>query len=351
MAAARIALCAVILFAAACTQKHKSDASGDSSAAGAGEVNVYSGRHYDSDRAIFDAFAAKTGVKVNVIEAGADALIERLDREGAASPADVFIAADAGMLWRAKARGLLQPITNPETLAQAPAQFRDPDGEWIGLSKRVRVIIVNKDAALPISIDSYDDLANPALKGAVCVRSSTNVYNQSLMAWMIETEGAEKAKAWARGVVDNFARAPEGNDTSQIEAVAAGQCKLAIVNSYYLARFVEGEDEKAKAVRQKVGLITPNQATTGAHVNVSGASVTRHAPNAANAEALIAFMLSPESQSAFAAGNNEYPIVSGVAASGPIATFGAFKVDDAPLAALGAHQAEAVRILDEVGWR
>jgi iron(III) transport system substrate-binding protein len=342
-------LLSVVLLAAACAPKSETNSADDGALAG--EVNVYSGRHYDADLAIFDAFTKATGVKVNVIEAGADALIERLDREGSASPADLFIAADAGMLWRAKSRGLLRPISNAETLALAPAQFRDAAGAWVGLSKRVRVIIYNKDAAFPVAIDSYDDLADPALKGALCVRSSTNVYNQSLMAWLIEKEGAERARAWAQGVVANFARAPEGNDTSQIEAVAAGQCKIAIVNSYYLARFVNGDDEKSKAIREKVGLIIPNQETTGAHVNISGAGVTRHAPNAKNAEALIAFLLSPESQAAFAAGNNEYPVVDGIAPTGPIATFGDFKSDDAPLGLLGANQADAVRILDEVGWR
>lgn len=317
----------------------------------AGEVNVYSGRHYDSDLAIYDAFTAKTGIKVNLIEAGGDELIERLSREAEASPADLFITADAGMLWRAKQRGLLRPIENAEILARVPAHFRDADSDWVGLSKRARIIIYNKSKGAPAGLATYADLSKPEFRGKICVRSSTNVYNQSLLASIIEHVGEAKAEEWARGVVANLARAPEGNDTTQIEAVAAGECDLSIVNSYYLARYIGAEDEKMRMIGSKVGFLFPNQQTTGTHVNVSGAGVARYAPNPENAEALIAHLLGDEAQQAFAGGNNEYPVVDGVPPVGPVAGFGAFRADDIEMIALGEHQAEAVRTFDKAGWR
>lgn len=316
-----------------------------------GEVNVYSGRHYDSDIAIYDAFTRKTGIKVNLIEAGGDELIERLAREADASPADVFITADAGMLWRAKSRGVLQPINDPAILSRAPAHFRDADNDWVALSKRARIIIYNKAQGAPQGLATYEDLARPEFRGKVCVRSSTNVYNQSLLASIIAHEGDAGAASWADGVVENFARPPEGNDTTQIEQVAAGECGLAIVNSYYLARYVGADDRKMRMIGSKVGVLFPNQKTTGTHVNVSGAGVARFAPNRENAEALIAYLLTDEAQTAFALGNNEYPIVPGVEAAGPVASFGAFREDDLDMTALGRNQSEAVKIFDRAGWR
>lgn len=316
-----------------------------------GEVNVYSGRHYDSDLAIYDAFTRKTGIKVNIIEAGGDELIERLAREADASPADVFITADAGMLWRAKQRGIFRSIENAEILARAPAHFRDADNDWVGLSKRARIIIYNRAKGLPAGLATYEDLMKPEFHGEICVRSSTNVYNQSLLASMIEHDGEAKAEEWVRGVVANLARKPEGNDTTQIEAVAAGECEISIVNSYYLARYVGASDRKMRMIGGKVGYLFPNQQTTGTHVNVSGAGVARHAPNAENAEKLIAYLLSDEAQQAFAAGNNEYPVVDGVAPTGPVAEFGAFRADDLEMIALGEHQTQAVKIFDKAGWQ
>lgn len=316
-----------------------------------GEVNVYSGRHYDSDLAIYDAFTRKTGIKVNLIEAGGDELIERLAREAEASPADVFITADAGMLWRAKRRGILRPISNAGILSRVPAHFRDADSEWVGLSKRARIIIYNKSQGAPAGLATYADLSKPEFRGKICVRSSTNVYNQSLLASIIEHVGDAKAEEWARGVVANLARKPEGNDTTQIEAVAAGECELSIVNSYYLARYIGAEDRKMRMIGGKVGFIFPNQLTTGTHVNVSGAGIARYAPDPANAETLIAYLLSDEAQQAFASGNNEYPVVEGIPPVGPVAGFGAFRADDVEMIALGEHQAQAVKIFDKAGWQ
>ncbi|HBK91877.1 MAG TPA: Fe(3+) ABC transporter substrate-binding protein [Parvularcula sp.] len=341
---------AALMLVAACSQKSAAPAE-PSPAAQAGEVNIYSGRHYDSDLAIFDAFTAETGIKVNVIEAAGDALIERLALEGAASPADLFITADAGMLWRAKSRGVLRPIEDSAVLARAPAHFRDPEGEWVGISKRARVIIFNRGAGAPEGLDTYAGLADPSLHGMICVRSSTNLYNQSLLAAIIAHEGRDAALAWANGVVANFARPPEGDDTAQIEAVAAGLCRVGIVNSYYIGRYLDPADAKKFAIGEKIGVIFPDQEAAGTHVNVSGAGVVRHAKNAANAEKLLGYLLREAVQEEFARGNNEYPVVAGAAVSGPIATFGVFREDDLPMAALGEHQAEAVKIFDEAGWR
>lgn len=344
----RLALLAALLLAAACGQKSPA---GAPAAQGAGAVNIYSGRHYDSDLAIFDAFTAETGIKVNVIEAAGDALIERLALEGAASPADLFLTADAGMLWRAKERGVLRPISDETVLARAPAQFRDAQGAWVGLSKRARVIIYNKAPGAPEGLDAYEDLADPSLHGTICVRSSTNVYNQSLLAAIIARQGRDAALQWTKGVVANFAREPEGNDTAQIEAVAAGLCRIAVVNTYYVARYVGTGDAAKDAIGDKIGVIFPNQQTTGAHVNVSGAGVARHAPNAEGAEKLLAYLLRDDVQGAFALGNNEYPVVAGVPAAGPVAALGSFREDDLPMTALGENQAEAVKVFDEAGWK
>ncbi len=316
----------------------------------AGVVNLYSGRHYDSDLALFEAFTKETGIKVNIVEANGDALIERLRREGGSSPADLFMTADAGVLWRAQSKGLLQPITSEEVLSRVQERFRHPSAEWVGLSKRARIVIFNKEMGLPEGLATYGDLADPAFKGMVCVRSSTNVYNQSLLASIVARDGAEAAEEWAKGVVANFARKPQGNDTSQIEAVAAGLCRVAIVNSYYVARFIGSDNDKNRAIGDKIDVLFPSQETTGTHVNISGAGLAQHAPNRNNAEGLIAFLLRDDNQQAFAGGNNEYPIVEGVAPTGPVAALGTFREDDLPVAALGENQAEAVRIFDRAEW-
>ena len=309
-----------------------------------GVVNIYSGRHYDADIAIYDAFTKETGIEVNLIEAGGDALIERLAREKDASPADVFITADAGVLWRAETRGVLASIDDETLNARVPEQFRHPEGQWFGLARRARIIIYNTDMGLPEGLATYEDLADPAYRGMICIRSSSNVYNQSLLASLIAHHGEEAAEDWARGVVANFARKPQGNDTSQIEAVAAGLCRVAIVNSYYVARFVDTE------IGEKVGVFFPNQDERGAHVNISGAGVSANAPHRDNAIALLRYLLEDETQAAFARANNEYPVVASVAPSGPIATFGSFKADDLPVAELGRNQRQAVEIFDRVGW-
>ncbi len=337
------------LAAAGCGQEHADTAADAVPEAGAGEVNVYSARHYDADLAIFEAFTEETGINVNLIEAGGDALIERLASEGEASPADLFITADAGILWRADNRGVLAATDDDALEERVPEQFRHPEGKWFGLAKRARIIIYNKEAGLPEGLDTYEDLADPAYSGMICIRSSSNIYNQSLLASIIAHRGEEAAEAWAGGVVTNFARKPQGNDTSQIEAVAAGLCRIGVVNSYYVARFVDDE------IGGQIGVLFPNQEGAdldgrGAHVNISGAGVAAHAPNPDNARALLAYLLRDETQSVFAESNNEYPVVDGVETSGPAASFGAFKADALAVSEFGENQRLAVEIFDRVEW-
>ena len=296
------------------------------------------------------AFTEETGIRVNVIEAGGDALIERIVREGESSPSDLFITADAGILWRAEQRGVFRSTDNAEIESRVPNQFRHPKGKWVGLSKRARIVIYNKELGLPDGLSSYAGLSNLAHQGMICVRSSSNVYNQSLLASRIAHLGEEQAEHWARGVVNNFARKPQGNDTSQIEAVAAGLCRLGVVNSYYVARFIGSDDERLAAIGEKIGVLFPDQDGNGVHVNISGAGVTTHAPNAENAEKLLAFLLRDDIQERFAKGNNEYPIVPSIPAAGPIARLGEFREDDLPVAAFGENQPAAIRIFDRVGW-
>lgn len=338
------------LAAAACGEQRDGAENAQSGQTSAGEVNVYSGRHYDSDLAIFDAFTEETGIEVNLIEAGGDALIERIAQEGANSPADLFITADAGVLWRAEERGVLRAVSNEMLEMRVPEQFRHPEGMWYGLSKRARIIIYNNEMGLPEDFTSYADLADPAYDDSVCVRSSSNVYNQSLLASRIAHDGQEAAEAWAEGVVENFARRPQGNDTSQIEAVAAGLCRFGIVNSYYVARFIDAEDPQMAEIGDKIGVLFPDQEGRGTHVNISGAGVAANAPNPTNAERLLEYLLQDETQRAFALGNNEYPVVEGVDAAGPVAALGDFRADTLPAAAFGENQRAAVQIFDRVGW-
>ena len=324
--------------------------------ANSGAVNLYSARHYDNDLVLFEQFTQETGIKVNLIEGKGDALIERIANEGAASPADLFITADAGILWRAQSRDLFQPIDDQALLSGVPASFRHPEGLWIGLSKRARIIVYDKSAGLPAGLTSYEDLANPDYKNMICVRSSSNIYNQSLLASLIAHLGSNAAEQWAKGVVANFARNPQGNDTAQIKAVAAGQCRLGIVNSYYVARFVGPLEGEAKLIGDNIGVLFPNQGTDdasdrGTHVNISGAGIAKNAPNKKNAIKLLEFLLRANIQPSFAGGNNEYPVRDGVSASGPVTLLGQFKEDDLPVAVLGENQREAVEIFDRAGWQ
>ena len=325
------------------------EASGDGAAAAAGEVNLYSSRHYDTDLALYDDFTKQTGIAVNRIEADADALIERIQSEGEFSPADLLITVDAGRLWRAEEAGVLAPVESDILEDRLPIYLRHPEGLWFGLSTRARVIIYNKAAGAPEGLEDYDDLADPEWRGNICIRSSSNIYNISLLSSMIAHDGAEEAEEWAKGVVANFARDPQGNDTAQIEAVGSGECRIAVVNSYYLARFAGGSEEE-KAVFDALGVIFPDQDGNGTHINVSGAGLVKTSPNRENAIKFLEYLTSESAQRYFADGNNEYPAVDGLKANSAVEGLGTFKPDTLNAAEIGKNQAQAVQIFDRAGW-
>lgn len=335
----------------ACTPSASNTPSEKQAAVDAGTVNLYSSRHYDTDLALYENFTKQTGIKVNRIEAKADALIERIKSEGEFSPADLLITVDAGVLWRAENAGVLSPISSEVLNKRVPSSFRHPDGLWFGLSKRARVIIYNKSKGVPANLATYEDLANPMHKGEICMRSSGNIYNISLLASMIANDTKDTAKDWAKDIVANFARKPQSNDSGQIEAVASGQCRISVVNTYYLTRYARSEDAQKKEIFDSLGVIFPNQDDRGTHVNISGAGVTTHAPNRDNAIKFLEYLTDKEAQNYFANGNNEYPIITDAKMSSAVQTLGTFKEDKLNVSALGKNQAEAVRIFDQVGWR
>jgi len=320
-------------------------------AAQAQELNIYSSRHYDTDQALYDNFTDQTGITINLIEAGADELIERLVAEGTNSPADLLITVDAGRLWRADQAGLLQPVNSDILDERIPEHLQHPDNHWFGFSKRARVIVYNVDDGAPEGLENYEDLADPAYEGTICIRSSSNIYNISLMSALIESVGAEAAQDWAEGVVANMARDPEGNDTAQLRAVAAGECALGVSNTYYVGRLLASDDAADRAVGEQLGIIFPNQDNRGTHVNISGAGVLANAPNPEAAVAFLEYLTSDEAQTYFAEGNNEYPVVEGTAVPGPIANFGDFNEESINADIYGANAAEAVRVYDRAGWQ
>ncbi len=321
-----------------------------SPAIGQGVVNVYSARHYDTDRSIYERFTEETGIEVNLLEAKSDELLTRLRSEGDASPADVFIAVDAARLQRAQDQGVFQPISSGEMDIDVPESLRHPEGLWFGLTTRARVIFASRERVGDDVTLDYEDLAKPEWKGSVLVRSSSNVYNQSLVASMIETLGADATEAWCKGLAQNFARKPQGGDTDQIRALAAGEGDVAIANHYYYMRMLAGS-ESDRAAAAKVRVIFPNQGNRGTHVNICGAGVIATAPNRENAIRFIEFLLSDEAQRVFASGNQEYPVANGVEVDPTLKLLGQFKADTVNVAALGRNNAEAVRIMDRAGWR
>lgn len=315
------------------------------------ELNLYTSRHYKTDQALYDDFAKQTGMKVNLIEGKDDELIERIKSEGKTSPVDVFCTVDAGRLWRADQEGLFAPTTSEVLEESIPEYLRHPKGHWYGFSKRARVILYNKEKVDAGAVDSYEDLADPKWKGKVLIRSSGNIYNQSLLAAMIASQGEEASETWAKGVVENMARAPEGGDTDQIKALAAGEGDLAVSNTYYLARLIASDKAEDKAVAAKVGVIFPNQSDRGTHVNVSGCGVAANAPHAEAALKFLEYLITPSAQEYFANGNNEYPVVKGVAPGSIISGFGEFKEQPLDATVYGENNPKAVMIFDRVGWK
>jgi iron(III) transport system substrate-binding protein len=315
-------------------------------------VNIYSSRHYQTDEALYAGFTKATGIKVNRIEAGEDALIERVRSEGARSPADVLITVDAGRLWRAEQAGLFQPVKSQVLESRIPESLREPGGHWFGFSQRARVIAYNNLKVKPGEITSYEDLAEAKWKGRVCMRSSTNVYNLSLMGALIDHLGEPKAEAWAKGVRANLAQEPKGGDTDQLKAVAAGQCDVTVSNQYYYARFARSGKADERAVAARVALVLPNQTSWGTHVNISGGGVAKNAPNRENAIKFLEYLASDAAQRYFADGNNEWPVVASVKVDNPVLiALGDFKRDRLNVAVLGKNQPSAQKIYDRVAWK
>ncbi|MGH8611108.1 MAG: Fe(3+) ABC transporter substrate-binding protein [Gammaproteobacteria bacterium] len=315
------------------------------------EVNVYSAREEALIKPLLDRFTQKTEIKVNLVTGEADALLARLISESRNTPADIFIAVDAGRLHRAKQEGMLQPLGDPALEQMVPAQYRDLEGYWIGLSRRARVIFYAKGRVDPADLSTYENLADPKWKKRICVRSSDNIYNQSLVASLIAADGEAATESWARALVANMARSPQGGDRDQITAVAAGQCDLAIANTYYYGVMLNNTaDPGQRKAAEQVSLFWPNQADRGAHVNVSGAGVTRHAQRRDEALRLLAFLLTSDAQHWYADVNYEYPIREGIA-SGILGSWGPFKADPLNLSVLGDLNPQAVKLMDRAGWR
>jgi iron(III) transport system substrate-binding protein len=316
------------------------------------ELNLYSSRHYQTDEALYSNFTKQTGIKINRIEGGEDPLIERIKNEGARSPADVLITVDAGRLWRAEQAGLFQPVKSAVLESRIPTNLREPSGLWYGFSTRARVIAYNKTAVKPGEIRNYEDLADPKWKGRVCMRSSTNIYNLSLLGALIDHLGEAKAEAWAKGVRANLAQEPKGGDTDQLKNVAAGQCDVTISNQYYYARLVRSEKPDEREVGEKIGIVFPNQESFGTHVNISGAGVLKNAPHREAAIKFLEYLASDEAQRYFADGNNEWPAVATVKVDNPVLNkLGQFKRDQINVAVLGRNQPSSQKVYDRVAWK
>ena len=315
-------------------------------------LNLYSSRHYQTDEALYTGFTKATGIKINRIEGGEDALIERVRNEGERSPADVLITVDAGRLWRAEQLGLFQPMKSEVLDKRIPASLREPGGLWFGFSTRARLIAYNKAKVRAGEIQTYEELADPKWKGRVCMRSSTSIYNLSLMGALIDHLGEAKAQAWAQGVRANLAVDPKGGDTDQLKSVAAGECDVTVSNQYYYARLLRSQKPDERQIGERIGVVFPNQKTWGTHVNISGAGVLKHAPNREAAVRFLEYLASDEAQRYFADGNNEWPAVPGVKVDNPVLSyFGDFKRDALNVSVLGKNQPNAQKIYDRVAWK
>lgn len=329
-------------------------------------VNVYTHRHYDTDKLLFAEFEQKTGIKVNVVMAEDDELLSRLEAEGANTPADVIITADAGRLGLAKQRGFLKPINDSVLEANVPAHLRDPGGNWFGFTMRARVLAYDKNTVKPEELRTYNDLLSPRFKGQILVRPSENVYNQSLVAAMIAHWGADSTQKWCEGVVANMAREPKGSDTDQLLAIGEGLGSVAIVNSYYIGKLMKSDDPARQKAKNAIAVALPmfypawTEALDGSsltfdgigtHVNISGGGVAAHAKHEANAIELLRFLSSDASQAAFADGNMEYPVKPGIPASAVLQGFGKLTPDTLDLSMLGRYNADAVKVLTAAGWR
>ena len=315
-------------------------------------LNLYSARHYSTDEALYANFTKATGIRINRIDAGDEQLLERLKTEGANSPADVLLLVDAARLWNAQQMGLYAPVKSSVLEARVPAELRDRDGNWFGFSTRARVIVYNKVTVKPADVPTYESLADPKLKGKVCTRSGSHPYMLSLVAAVAEHDGEAKAEAWAKGVVANFARKPAGGDTDQIQAVASGECGVALTNTYYWVRLLKSTKPDEQEIVKKVGFVWPNQAGYGTHVNVAGGAMLRNAPNKEAAVKFLEYLAGDEAQAYFANGNNEWPVVKTAVAKNPeLDSLGKFKMDAIGPAVFGKNTPMAQRIVDRAGWK
>ena len=313
-------------------------------------LNLYSARHYQTDEALYANFTKATGIKINRLDGKEEELVERIRNEGTASPADILITVDAARLEVADSLGLFQPISSKVLDERIPAALRTPT--WAAFSTRARVIVYNKVAVTAAQVQSYADLAAPALKGQVCMRSGSHPYNLSLGAAVIAHEGEAKAEAWARGLVANFARGPKGGDTDQIKSVAAGECGVTISNTYYLARMMRSTKPEDQQAISAVAIVWPNQATWGTHVNISGAGILKHAPHREAAVKFMEYLASDDAQTYFANGNNEWPVVKGSVSANPtLVAMGPFKPDALPIGELAKNTVLAQKVFDRAGWK
>lgn len=316
-----------------------------------GEVNIYNSRHYSTDTQLWEAFTKATGIKVNVINADHDQLIQRIVQEGENSPADVLITVDAGRLVFAADKTLFAPVTSEVLEKTIPASLRDPENRWFGLAYRARILVYHKDRVDPAELSTYEALAAPALKGRLLVRSGTSTYNLALMGAIIDVDGVAGAEAWGKGIVANLARPPEGGDTDQIRAIAAGLGDVALANHYYFARLAGSERPEDRAVVQNLKVLFPSLADRGTHINISGAGVIRTAKNRDNAVRLLEYLVTPEAQAYFANVAYEYPVNAAVPPNPILASWGPFKRDQLNPAVYAANSAEAAKIMDRVGWK
>lgn len=315
------------------------------------ELTVYTHRHYESDQDLFKQFEKETNIKLNIVNASADELIQKMSLEGEQSPADVLITVDAGRLYRAKSQNLLQPISSQLIDSIVPTHLKDENGQWVGLTKRARVIAYSKEEVDPTKLSTYEELTSEQWQEDILVRSSSNIYNQSLLASIIANNDKAFAEKWAQGIVDNMARAPKGNDRDQVKAVANNEGQLAIVNTYYIGKLLNSEDENEVKAGESVTIFFPNQETTGTHINVSGIGIAKYSPNKENAIKFIEFLLKEDAQNIFAGSNYEYPVNPNVEPTGILKEWGDFKEDKLSLNELGKNNKEAVIIFDKVGWK
>ena len=314
------------------------------------EINIYSHRHYDSDKILYKAFTEETGIKINVVKGGADQLIQRLISEGNSSPADILMTVDAGRLERAKKVGILQPASSEVLEKNVPIEMRDPEGYWYGLTVRARVIVYSKDRVKPGDLSTYEDLTNSKWEGRIVARSSSNIYNQSLLASIIAAKGKNKALEWAKEVRKNMARSPRGSDRDQARAVSAGLADVAIMNTYYIGILANSSDSSDREVAKNVGVFFPNQKDRGTHINVSGAGITASSKNKKDAIKFLEFLTMKRAQQVFGNVNYEYPLKIENNQSSLLKSWGSFKADKLNLSILGEKNSDAVKLFDLAGW-